>query len=330
MRYPLTFTPVLRDYIWGGRNLEKVYGRTLPPGPTAESWEISGHPIASTSVDAGPLRGQPLPALLASLGADLVGTRAGWALERGKFPLLIKLLDAEKRLSVQVHPQDEYALVHEKGELGKTEMWYVLHARPGAQLILGLRPGVTPEAFRQAIADNKLETWLHHLPVKAGDAIFVPAGTVHAILEGVLMAEIQQNSDTTYRIYDWGRVGADGHPRPLHVDKALEVVNFQQIEPGPYQPVPVVAENGVTRHEISRCDYFVVEKVTLSPGAVYSGRTNGETLEIWGTVEGTSELTRAGDPIPLPTIRFCLVPAYLGDFGVRAIEPSTMLRIYLP
>jgi len=330
MRYPLTFTPVLRDYIWGGRNLEQVYGRTLPPGPTAESWEISGHPTASTSVDAGPLRGQPLPALVASLGADLVGTRAGWALERDKFPLLIKLLDAEKRLSVQVHPQDDYALIHEQGELGKTEMWYVLHARAGAQLILGLRPGVTPEAFRHGIANNRLETWLHHLPVKAGDAIFVPAGTVHAILEGILMAEIQQNSDTTYRIYDWGRVGADGHPRPLHVDKALEVVNFQQIEPGPYQPIPVVAENGVIRHEISRCDYFVVEKVTLSPGAVYSGHTNGETLEIWGTVEGTSELTWAGDPIPLPTIRFCLVPAYLGDFGVRAIESSTMLRVYLP
>ncbi len=330
MLYPLTFTPVLRDYIWGGRNLEKLYGRPLPPGRTAESWEISGHPTASTTVDAGPLRGRSLPDVLAELGADLVGTHAGWALERNKFPLLVKLLDAEKRLSVQVHPTDDYALVHENGELGKTEMWYVLHARPGAQLILGLRPGVTPEAFRQAIADNTLETWLHHLPVKAGDAVFVPAGTVHAILEGVVVTEIQQNSDTTYRIYDWGRVGADGKPRPLHVDKALEVINFRQIEPGPYRPVLVAAENGVTRQEISRCDYFVVEKVALSAGAGYTGRTNGETLEIWGTVEGRSELTWAGEPISLPTIRFCLVPARLGDFAVRAAGPATMLRVYLP
>jgi mannose-6-phosphate isomerase len=330
MLYPLTFTPALRDYIWGGRNLEKLYGRPLPPGRTAESWEISGHPTASTVVDAGPLEGQSLPEALAAMGADLVGTRAGWALARNKFPLLIKLLDAEKRLSVQVHPPDDYALVHENGELGKTEMWYVLHARPGAQLILGLRPGVTPEAFRQAVADNALETWLHHLPVKAGDAVFVPSGTVHAILEGIIIAEIQQNSDTTYRVYDWGRVGADGKPRPLHVEKALAVINFQQIEPGPYQPLLVGDENGVTRHEISRCGYFVVEKITMSPGAIYPGQTNGETLEIWGTVEGKSELAWAKEPIPLPAIRFCLVPARLGDFEVRATESVTMLRVYLP
>ncbi len=328
--YPLTFTPALRDYIWGGRNLEKLYGRPLPPGPTAESWEISGHPTAPTAVDAGPLRGQPLPAVLATLGVDLVGTRAGWALERDKFPLLIKLLDAEKRLSVQVHPTDDYALAHENGELGKTEMWYVLHARPGAQLILGLRPGVTPEAFRQAIAENKLGTCLHHLPVKAGDAIFVPAGTVHALLEGIVVAEIQQNSDMTYRVYDWGRVGKDGKPRPLHVDKALEVINFQQVEPSPYQPDLVAATERVTRYEISRSEYFVVEKVTLAPGAIYAGRTVGETLEIWGTLEGESELTWAGDPISLPKIRFCLVPARLGDFTLRAAESATMLRVYLP
>lgn len=328
--YPLTFTPALRDYIWGGRNLEKLYGRPLPPGPTAESWEVSGHPTAPTSVDAGPLRGQPLPAVLATLGVDLVGARASWALERDKFPLLIKLLDAEKRLSVQVHPTDDYALARENGELGKTEMWYVLHARPEAQLILGLRPGVTPGAFRQAIAEKKLETCLHHLPVKAGDAIFVPAGTVHALLEGIVVAEIQQNSDMTYRVYDWGRTGKDGKPRPLHVDKALEVINFQQIEPGPYQPLLVAAEGGVTCYEISRSEYFVVEKVTLSPGAVYAGRTDGETLEVWGTVEGKSELTWAGDPISLPKIRFCLVPARLGDFRLRAAESTTMLRVYLP
>jgi mannose-6-phosphate isomerase len=330
--YPLTFTPALRDYVWGGRNLESLYGRSLPPGPTAESWEISGHPVAPTAVDNGPLAGRLLPDVLAELGADLAGTRAGWALKRGKFPLLIKLLDAEKRLSVQVHPTDDYALAHENGELGKTEMWYILHARPGAQLILGLRPGVTPDAFRQAIDEHKLETCLHHLTIHAGDAVFVPAGTVHAILEGVIAAEIQQTSDMTYRVYDWGRMGADGKPRPLHVEKSLEVIDFQKIEPGPYQPVPVAAEAGVTRHEISRCQYFVVEKVTLAPGAVYAGQTTGETLEIWGAVEGTAELAWAGDPIPLPAIRFCLVPARLGDFAVRAAGPgaATLLRVYLP
>jgi mannose-6-phosphate isomerase len=328
--YPLTFTPALRDYMWGGRNLEKLYGRRLPPGPTAESWEISGHPNASTVVDAGPLSGQSLPDVLAALGTDLVGNRAGWALERGKFPLLIKLLDAEKRLSVQVHPPDDYALVHANGELGKTEMWYILHVRPGAQLILGLRPGVTHQAFRQAIADNTLESCLHYLSVKAGDAVFLPTGTVHAMLEGIVAAEVQQNSDTTYRVYDWGRMGADGHPRPLHIDHALEVIDFQQVEPGPYRPIEVATEPGVTQHEISRSEYFVVEKVTLTPGTILSSRTHGHTLEIWGTVEGESEVTWAGEPVSLPKIRFCLVPAHLGDFAVRAIRETTMLRVYLP
>ena len=329
--YPLTFTPALKDYLWGGRNLETLYGRQLPPnGPIAESWEVSGHPNGTAVVDVGPLAGQSLPAVLETLGADLVGTRAGWALERNKFPLLIKILDAEKRLSVQVHPQDDYALANENGELGKTEMWYILHARTGAQLILGLRPGVTPGTFRQAVADNELDRWLHHLPVKAGDAVFVPAGTVHAILEGIIAAEVQQNSDTTYRIYDWGRLGADGKPRPLHVDKALDVIDWELIDPGAYQPALVASGDGITRQEITRSEYFVVEEVTLAPGAVYEGRTDGETLEIWGAVLGESELTWSGPPVSLPTIRFCLVPARLGDFAVRALEAATMLRVYLP
>jgi mannose-6-phosphate isomerase len=329
--YPLTFTPVLRDYIWGGRNLEQLYARQLPPGRTAESWEISGHPTASTVVDSGPLRGRSLPQVLATFGTELVGTRAAWALKREKFPLLVKLLDAEKPLSVQVHPTDDYALRHEDGELGKTEMWYVLHAQPGAQLILGLQPGVTPEDFRQAVAQNQLEPFLHYLPVKAGDAVFVSAGTVHAIMEGVVIAEIQQNSDTTYRLYDWGRLGADGKPRPLHVDKALQVIDFERIRPGPSRPVLVADEDGIARYEISRCDYFVVEKVIMPQGSVYAGGTNGETLEIWGTIEGSGQLTWSGeDPVALPTIRFCLVPASLGEVEVRAIEPTTMLRIYLP
>jgi len=141
--YPLTFTPVLRDYLWGGRRLATLYGRDLPAGTVAESWEISGHPHGSTAADCGFWEGQSLPAILDALGEQLVGSRAGWALARRKFPLLVKLLDAQQDLSVQVHPDDKYALVYENGELGKTEMWYVLHTDPGASLILGLKPGTT-------------------------------------------------------------------------------------------------------------------------------------------------------------------------------------------
>ena len=329
--YPLTFTPQLRDYIWGGRNLEKLYHRELPPGIIAESWEISGHPTAATVVDRGKWQGQSLPKVLAALGEKLVGTRAQWALERHKFPLLVKLLDANRNLSVQVHPRDEYALAHENGELGKTEMWYVLHVEPDAQVIFGVRKGVTAASFRRAIENNTLETQLHYLPVKAGDAIFVAAGSVHALLKGTVVAEIQQNSDVTYRVYDWGRLGADGKPRPLHVRQAMEVINFNQVEPSAVVPKVVAQSDGITRAEISRCRYFVVEKVSLAAGAVYRGATDGSTLEIWGTVGGSAELsTPSGDSVALPTIRFCLIPAAQGEFSVTAPEDSTLLRAYLP
>ena len=149
--YPLTFKPVFRDYIWGGRNLETLLGRDLPPGIVAESWEISGHPSSPTTVDAGVLAGLTLPQVLDLWGKALVGTRSRWATDRGKFPLLVKLLDANRPLSVQVHPPDEYALAHENGELGKAEMWYVLHAKPGAELIYGLSQETTPDEFRAAL-----------------------------------------------------------------------------------------------------------------------------------------------------------------------------------
>ncbi|MFQ5578436.1 MAG: type I phosphomannose isomerase catalytic subunit [Anaerolineae bacterium] len=329
--YPLTFTPQLRDYIWGGRNLETFYNRRLPPGITAESWEISGHPAAATVVEDGLWAGASLPQVQAKMGELLVGKQAGWALRRNKFPLLVKLLDANQNLSVQVHPGDDYAMTRENGELGKTEMWYVLHAKPGAKLIFGLKRGVTRQSFRRAIETNTLESSLHYLPVKAGDAIFVAAGSVHALLEGTLVAEIQQNSDVTYRVYDWGRLGADGKPRPLHVGRALDVINFGQIEPGPYQPRPVASGGGVAHAEISRCRYFVVETVEFEAGATFKGHTNGATLEIWGTIKGASALIAPPAPlIKLPAIRFCLIPAALGRFSIAAQTRCTMLRAYLP
>ncbi len=328
--YPLTFKPQLRDYVWGGRNLETLYGRTLPPGITAESWEISGHPHAATVVDQGSLAGQSLPQVLDRWQERLVGTRAEWALSRHKFPLLVKLLDANQNLSVQVHPDDAYSLANEGGELGKTEMWYVLHAQPGAHVIFGLSAQVTPETFRQAIIDGNLESLLHYLPIQAGDVIFVAAGSLHALLEGAVVAEIQQNSDVTYRVYDWGRVGVDGQPRALHIDQALEVINFAQVRPGPYQPQGLPGQVGLTRVDISHCDYFVVEKVDFATGVTYRGRTDGRTLEIWGTVAGQSQLSWAGEPIDLPAIRFVLIPAALGDFALTAESHCTMLRVYLP
>ena len=329
--YPLTFDPVFRDYIWGGRNLETKLKRTLPPGIVAESWDISGHPAAPTRVNNGSLAGKTLPEVLDLLGVALVGCRSQAMLARGKFPLLVKLLDANKPLSVQVHPDDEYAGVHENGELGKTEMWYILHARPGASLIYGLKAGVTPDSFRRALEAGHLETCLHQLPVKAGDAVFIPSGSTHAIMDGIVLAEIQQNSNTTYRVYDWNRLGADGRPRPLHVDKAIEVINFNQVEPGPFEPQLIEEDAGVRRELITACPYFNVEKVTFEQAGVsFAGQTDGSTFEIWGAIAGQSRINWSGQPVDLPAVRFALLPAALGKFAIEAAAPATLLRVYVP
>jgi mannose-6-phosphate isomerase len=218
--YPLLFTPVFKDYIWGGRNLETKLGRQIPDGIIAESWEIAGHEAGTSVVANGRFAGQPLTAVHAELGLDLIGSRNQWAQDRNKFPYLIKLLDANNALSVQVHPDDAYALANEGNELGKTEMWVVLHAEPGAEIILGVTPGTTKAAFRQAIETASWNPFSTICPCKPAMSSACPAGSLHAILSGLLIAEIQQNSNTTYRVYDWNRL-QDGKPRPLHIDKAL-------------------------------------------------------------------------------------------------------------
>jgi len=323
--YPMTFTPVLKDYLWGGRNLERL-GRQLPPaGVVAESWEIAGHADGTSVVDNGPYAGWPLTRVHAALGLDLIGRNNAWAEVRGKFPLLVKLIDAHIPLSVQVHPGDAYALAHEGNELGKTEMWVVLHAAPGAELILGLKAGTTPEAFRQGIAESRLEPYLHRVPVQAGDHVCVPAGTLHAIMGGLIIAEIQQNSNTTYRVYDWGRVGADGQPRPLHVDQALDVIDFQLVEPRLRPATLVAEEQGFRRFLLCRNRYFVTERIELDPGVQFGGTCQGATLEIWGVLDGAATV----NDVTLDAVRFCLLPAALGDYTVTARAPSVLLRTYV-
>jgi mannose-6-phosphate isomerase len=324
--YPLLFAPVLKDYVWGGRGLETVLGRKLPAGKVAESWEIAAHADGDTQVINGPYAGLTLTEVHRRLGLDLIGRRNIWAQERGKFPLLVKLLDANERLSVQVHPSDEYALVHEGNELGKTEMWVVLHAAPGARLIVGLRTAVEPAVFRRAIEQGETADYLHSLTVRAGDFVCVPSGTVHAILEGVLIAEIQQNSNTTYRIFDWNRHPDPGErPRPLHIDKALDVIDFTRIEPTLPNPILIETSVGQRRLRLCRNRYFTVERVELSPGAVYSDDLDGQTLEIWGVLEGEIEI----NDVTIHAVEFCLLPADLGSFQVRAAAGAVCLRAYV-
>jgi mannose-6-phosphate isomerase len=320
--YPLTFDPVFKDYPWGGRTLETRFGRTLPDGIVAESWEIAAHPNGSSIVNNGPLAGHSLPAVMDAWGEALVGSRNRDALRRGRFPLLIKLLDAHRWLSVQVHPADDYAYAHE-GEPGKTEMWVVLHAEPGAELIYGFRAGVDIGRFREAVAEGETERWLYKVAVQRGDVIFVPAGAIHALGPGIVVAEIQQNSDTTYRIYDWGR------PRPLHLAQAFDVLDFGLVEPQARASEPVAGCSAPTE-QIGECAYFRTERVRMATGQVYTGCADGNTLEVWGVLEGQAILSWAGEPVALPAVSWALVPAALGDFQIQATTPSVLLRVVTP
>lgn len=322
--YPLLFEPVLKHYVWGGRNLEKL-GRELPENkPVSESWEIAAHDDGMTIVKNGIYAGKTLEQLLSILGIDLVGYNNQRALEREKFPLLVKLLDANQRLSVQVHPDDDYAQKHEGNELGKAEMWVVLWAEPSAEIIYGFTEELRSDTFKHAINSGSVENYLHHIPIKAGDHICVPPGTLHAILEGVLIAEIQQNSNTTYRVYDWNRVDQNGKPRRLHINKALDVINFQQINTKLSEPELISRTDNVIHEQLCQNDYFTTERIILKTGEKYSGRCDGSSVEIWGTVSGKA--TIAGEM--LTEVQFCLLPAGLGEFSIDAKSNCVLLRTF--
>ncbi|MBX2998751.1 MAG: AI-2E family transporter [Caldilineaceae bacterium] len=328
--YPLQFAPVFKDYPWGGRNLERILGRSIPDGIVAESWEISAHPNGQTRVIDGSLAGLTLAEVQERLGEDLLGSRNRPALELKKFPLLIKLLDANQWLSVQVHPDDAYGLAHE-GEYGKTEMWVVIHAEPGAELIYGLKAGADRDSFVSGVEAGNSERLLHRVPVRAGDVVFVPAGAIHSLGPGIMVAEIQQNSDTTYRIYDWGRLGNDGNPRPLHVAQALDVIDWGQIEPGTVTPRLLSDGSRGLRHEvIGESPYFRTERLAMNTGSSYADRCAGESFQIWAVLSGQATLTWTGGPRHLSAISWVLLPAALGEFQIHADVDSVLLRVITP
>jgi mannose-6-phosphate isomerase len=327
--YPMRFAPVFQDYIWGGRRLETFFGRELPEGRVAESWEISGHEKGSTSVVGGMWDGQPLPEMLDALGERLVGANARAYARRGRFPLLVKLLDAHRDLSVQVHPDDAYAAAHESGDTGKTEMWYVLHADPGTELIYGLAPGVTPASFREALRQGAIDTQLHRVAITRGDVFYIPSGTVHALLAGAVVAEIQQNSDATYRLYDWGRLGADGKPRPLHVAKAMHVIDWDMVAPTATEPSLIERVDGVQRWLLADDPRVTVEKLELAAGATWESICDGSTFVVIGCVEGSVRLKWEGAPQELTSISWRLLPAVLGPYTIQSDAHSIVLRAYV-
>jgi len=318
--YPLQFQPEFKERVWGGRALER-FGFDLPPGHIGEAWTIGDHSNGTTKVMNGELAGLGLDEVRERYGKEFFGGK-GFSEKTGRFPLLIKLLDCQDDLSVQVHPNDDYEGLP-KGELGKTEMWYVLDAKPGAKIIYGLKDGVDRAALAEAIESGRIMDCMHEVSVKAGDTFYIPAGTVHALCAGVLVAEIQQNSDTTYRLYDYNRPGLDGKPRELHVEDSLNVIAYEGSGATRMTTELRAAEEWLT---IATSPYFVVEKGRVD--GAWGLQTKGDSFVIHIVCEGQGKLVWDGGELAAKPGDCFLVPAGLGAYSFEG--QLTMLRSLIP
>ena len=260
MREPIFLRPTGKDYLWGGSRINDEFGKGIALEPLAETWECSTHPDGPSFAVGGEFDGQSLAEILKA-HPDYLGTHP----ERGEgLPILIKFIDAKRDLSVQVHPTDEFAAAHENGQRGKTEMWYVLDAAKDAKLVYGLRHDTDAEALRESIENGTVEKHLQTVPIAKNDVFFIEAGTIHAIGAGALIAEIQQSSNLTYRLYDYDRVDKNGHKRPLHVQKALAAANLRS-STAPRQPMRVLHYRpGCASELLCRCRYFEVYRMLVN------------------------------------------------------------------
>jgi mannose-6-phosphate isomerase len=319
--YPLRFRPILRQYLWGGSRFESSLGRLLPPGGDfAESWEVVDHGTDQSVVDVGPLAGTTLHELMAAHGRELLGRHH----PRPSFPLLLKFLDACKTLSVQVHPNDAQAARLDPPDAGKTEAWLVVEALPDSKIYAGLKPGVDRDRLAAAIGEGTCEQCLNAFAASPGDCVFLPAGAAHAIGAGLLIAEIQQSSDTTYRLFDWNRVGPDGRPRALHIEQGLAVVDFARGPIVPQRPRPT------DRPQVSRlveCDKFLWDRWDFDSPLPAGGDDRCHILTV---LQGAVQI--AGDPTTSPLSRgtTALLPASLGQVMLSPQGRTVLLDAYLP
>jgi mannose-6-phosphate isomerase len=321
MNYPLRLRPIFRNYLWGGRRLETMLGKSLGEGDVyAESWEVVDHGDDQSVVVAGPASGRALHQLVEEQGEQLFGRHH----PQRQFPLLFKFLDCNRTLSVQVHPNDEQAARLNPPDLGKTEAWLVLAADPGSKIFAGLQPGVARDDLAAALEAGTCEEMLHQFEPSVGDCVFIEAGTVHALGAGLVIAEIQQASDTTFRLFDFNRVDADGKPRPLHIAESLATVDYDR---GPVSTVKPVATDDPGRERLVDCDKFVLDRCTLD-----SPRTLGgdERFHLFVGIEGSVDIE--GDPAgdPLSPGQTCLLPAAAGAVSMTPQGRAVVLDIYLP
>jgi mannose-6-phosphate isomerase len=317
---PLILSPIYRRYLWGGRRFEAAFGRQLPePGPYAESWQLVDRGDDQSVVAIGPLSGTSLHAVVQTQGRDLLGRHAPLA----AFPLLFKFLDACQDLSVQVHPDDARAAALGTPDLGKTEAWYVIDAVPGSRIYAGLREGVTRDRMAEALRAGRCDEVIHAFPVRGGDCVFIPAGTVHAIGAGLLVAEIQQSSDVTFRLHDWNRVGPDGRPRALHVAEGLEATTRL----GPVAPVTRMSTADPAVMRLVACDYFVFDEVRPRGGWHVGG---DDACHFVAVLSGRVDLEDRWSLPPLGAGDAVLLPASAGRQSLIATDDATLLRVTLP
>ena len=321
MVYPFTCEPRLKERVWGGRTLAALYGKALPPDvPIGESWEIADRPGDESIIVNGPLAGRSLRWLMEHHAAEVLG--AASPAPNGRFPLLCKILDARETLSLQVHPP-----AHLEPTLGgepKTEMWYIADAAPGAELYVGLKPGVTRDLFEARINSGDVASLFHRITVRRGDTMFLPSGRVHAISAGLVIFEIQQNSDTTYRVFDWNRLGLDGRPRELHVAQSLASIDFADVEPGLVES-EVIDDGGIARRRLVSHPLFTTDLLSVSSHG--TSMTLDSRLRVAAVVQGHVTIIGAGESLALVPGQFCVVPAAVQDVRVELGAASELLLV---
>ncbi len=318
--YPLKFNPVYKEVIWGGINLQRQLGRRIPSDHTGESWEVADHPAGVSPVANGVLRGKSISELTQIWGNNLWGHRVSQS-EMAKFPLMVKLLDVGADLSIQVHPDNQYAL-HKENQLGKHEVWYVLRAQPCATVYCGLKPGVTKEVFQEALGREAVVDLLNEFPVREGDLIDIPPGTIHALRSGLLIVEIQQSSDLSYRVFDYNRLDRKGQKRELHIEKALEVINFTPgVEEKDFLRTRLQSKAAIVRNQ-----FFEVELTRNPEKKTYY--QDGSRFYLLTNVAGRGVICYNQEEYQWDLGETVLIPAQVTEFTIQG--EVSYLKTFLP
>ncbi len=323
MLYPLTFQPIFQERIWGGRNLESLYGKKLPPKVSiGESWEIADRSDANSIITNGNHAGKSLRWLMENHSEELMGNSKTL---NGRFPLLVKILDAREKLSLQVHPPAH--LAHALNGEPKTEMWYFTQTDTEAQIFAGLRPGVTESIFTTKTRKGSVAECFHRIFVSPGDAMFLPSGRVHALGQGMVVFEIQQNSDSTYRVFDWDRVDAHGAKRQLHIEQSLQCINFDDFEPGLIAKTEPVLRGNVRVQTLLNDELFQVDLVESESVAEFNYPKDAPV--IIGVICGQIAIKSDSDQLLLTAGNFAMIPANLAQVVIVS-DPQTRLLITSP